>query len=60
MRWAMSPVPPAMSRMFRGCGSGEDEVVDVRSGFMPGSRERTKWSFQSRWIPRDIRSFIVS
>jgi hypothetical protein len=23
-------------------------------------RERTKWSFQRRWMPRDMRSFMVS
>ena len=51
-RRGMSPVPPAMSRIRRG-GEGEE-------GGEGGRRDRTKWSFHSRWIPRDIRSFIVS
>lgn len=51
-RNAMSPVPPAMSSIFQPSeGDEEDE---------PGLMDRTKWSFQSRWIPRDMKSFMVS
>ena len=41
----MSPVPPAMSRMV--WGEGVEEDVEGR---MPGFMERTKWSFQRRWV----------
>lgn len=44
MRKAMSPVPPAMSRMCWGArGSGPD----VR-GLKPGLREATKWSLREQ------------
>lgn len=59
----MSPVPPAMSRIFHGVAMevAEGPVVDVGGeGEKPGLRERTKWSFQRRWMPRDMRSFMVS
>ena len=55
----MSPVPPAMSRIFHPCWSSSDDDDDDNR-FAPGSRERTKWSFHNRWMPRDIRSFMVS
>lgn len=50
IRNAMSPVPPATSRMLMGWPPG----------LRPGFKERTKWSFQRRWIPKDIASFITS
>jgi hypothetical protein len=34
-------------------------VGEVR-GFNPGFRFRTKWSFQRRWMPRDMKSFMES
>ena len=37
----------------------EEEEANAGEG-EPGFRLRTKWSFQRRWMPRDIRSFIVS
>ena len=55
-RRAMSPVPPAMSRIFIGAVScaGSGDAGDE------GRSERTKWSFQSRWMESDMRSFMVS
>lgn len=44
----MSPVPPATSRIDR---------LELGA---PGLRVRTKWSFQRRWVYRDIMSFMVS
>ena len=55
-RNAMSPVPPAMSSIVQGFGV----LCALEEGEMPGFRARTKWSFQRRWMPRDIRSFMVS
>lgn len=57
MQWsrrrnAISPVPPAMSSIFQPSEGGEEEE--------PGLMERTKWSFHRRWIPRDMKSFMVS
>lgn len=75
MRKAMSPVPPATSRMRWGVGGVEAE--------WPGFRDDTKWSlrrmsvrtgievgierrrgnktyFQTRCQPKDIRSFMRS
>lgn len=54
----MSPVPPATSRIFQPCGV-EASRGEVR-GLVPGFRLRTKWSFQRRWMPRDMRSFMAS
>jgi hypothetical protein len=30
------------------------------SGLRPGFKFRTKWSFQRRWMPRDMKSFMES
>ena len=72
-RKAMSPVPPAMSRMciplrlllpllslslLLLCAGVL--VACGESWCWPGSSERTKWSFQRLWMPSDIRSFMVS
>lgn len=54
MRKAISPVPPAISNMFQPL----EELDEV--WLEPGLRPRTKWSFHSRCIPTDIRSFMVS
>ena len=54
MRKAISPVPPAMSSILQPLDESD------RVGFEPGLRPRTKGSFHSRCIPRDIRSFMVS
>ncbi|KAG9755161.1 hypothetical protein KCU59_g9, partial [Aureobasidium melanogenum] len=53
MRKAMSPVPPAMSKTFQ-------PAWGAPGVWLPGFKLRTKWSFQRRWIPRDMKSFIVS
>lgn len=39
---------------------GDDDDDDVVSGFRPGFRLRTKWSFHRRWMPSDMKSFIES
>ena len=53
-RNAMSPVPPAMSRKVWVWGDEVDwvveEVVELGVGWRPGFRERTKRSFQRRWM----------
>ena len=63
-RNAMSPVPPATSRMCMPLSSrlSLSRAADGLEGSWPrpGSSERTKWSFHRRWMPRDMRSFMVS
>ena len=53
-RNAISPVPPAMSSIFQPSEGEEEEEEE------PGLMERTKWSFHRRWMPRDMKSFMVS
>lgn len=49
----MSPVPPAISSIVQPEEGDEEEEE-------PGLMLRTKWSFHKRWIPRDMKSFMVS
>ena len=57
---AISPVPPAMSRIVCPCCCACPCPFSWEMFLMPGCRDLTKWSFQRRCVPRDIRSFMVS